>query len=172
MSLLARLLGRKPDPREALRPLWNRIVALGREPGWYAKGGVADTVAGRFDMIALITALVLLRMDGDPALRGPSARLTELFVQDMDGQLRQSGVGDLVVGKRMGKLMGALGGRIEALRGALASPDDAALRAAIERNVTLIEGADPAAVAAEVRVVAAQLAALDNTALLAAEIER
>ena len=172
MSLLARLLGRKLDPREALRPLWNRIVALGREPGWYAKGGVADTVAGRFDMIALITALVLLRMDGDPALRGPSARLTELFVQDMDGQLRQSGVGDLIVGKRMGKLMGALGGRIEALRGALASPDDAALRAAIERNVTLIEGADPAAVAAEVRVVAAQLAALDNAALLAAEIER
>jgi cytochrome b pre-mRNA-processing protein 3 len=172
MSLLARLLGRKPDPREALRPLWQNVIALAREPGWYAKGGVADTVAGRFDMIALITALVLLRMDGDPALRGPSARLTELFVQDMDGQLRQSGVGDLVVGKRMGKLMGALGGRIEALRGALASRDDAALRAAIERNVTLIEGADPAAVAAEVRVVAAQLAALDNTALLAAEIER
>lgn len=172
MSLLARLLGRKPDPREALRPLWNRIVALGREPGWYAKGGVADTVAGRFDMIALITALVLLRMDGDPALRGPSARLTELFVQDMDGQLRQSGVGDLVVGKRMGKLMSALGGRIEALRGALASPDEAVLRAAVERNVTLIDGAASAAVAAEVRVVAAQLAALDNAALLAAEIER
>lgn len=172
MSLLSRLLGRTPDPREALRPLWHRIVALSREPGWYARGGVADTVSGRFDVIALVTALVLLRMDGDPALRGPSARLTELFIEDMDGQLRQSGVGDLVVGKRMGKLMGALGGRIEALRSAVAAPDDAALRAAVDRNVTLIEGADPAAVATELRVVAAQLAALDNQALLAARIER
>ncbi|MEQ1542166.1 MAG: hypothetical protein HOO94_12320 [Novosphingobium sp.] len=172
MSLFARWLGREPDPREALRPLWHRVVALAREPGWYAKGGVADTVAGRFDMIALITALVLLRMDGDPALRGPSARLTELFAEDMDGQLRQSGVGDLVVGKRMAKLMGALGGRIEALRSALAASDDAALRATVERNVTLIEGGDLAEVAAEVRVVAGQLAALDNPALLAARIER
>lgn len=172
MSLLARLLGTRPDPREALRPLWHRVVEIAREPGWYAKGGVADTVAGRFDAITLVLALVMLRMDGNPALRAPSARLTELFVEDMDGQLRQSGVGDLVVGKRMGKLVGALGGRIDALREALANSDNAALIAMIERNVTLNEDADRAAIAAEMRVLAGALADTADDDLLAGRVAR
>ena len=172
MSLLARLLGTQPDPREALRPLWHRVVEIAREPQWYAKGGVADTVAGRFDAITLVLSLVMLRMDGHETLKAPSARLTELFVDDMDGQLRQSGVGDLVVGKRMGKLVGALGGRIDALREALAKEGDAALVAAIERNVTLNEQADTAAIAAELRVMAATLAATSDEDLLAGRIVR
>ena len=80
-------------------------------------------------------------MEGEEALRGPSARLTELFVDDMDGQLRQSGVGDLVMGKRMGKLMSVLGCRLDAIRTAMAEPGDDALMAVIERNVTLGESA-------------------------------
>ena len=172
MSLLARLLGIQPDPREALRPLWHRVVDIAREPAWYAQGKGADTVPGRFDMIALVLALVMLRMEGDEALRAPSARLTELFVDDMDGQLRQSGVGDLVVGKRMGKLMSALAGRIEALRTALAASDAAVLRDAVDRNVTLVEGAAPDWVADQTRRLAASLAALNNEALLAGRIER
>lgn len=172
MSLLARLLGTRTDPRDGLRPLWHRLVELAREPGWYAKGGIADTVAGRFDAITLVVALVMLRMEGHDALRAPSARLTELFVDDMDGQLRQSGVGDVVMGKRMGKLISVLGGRIDALRDGLAQDDDTALIAAVERNVTLIEGADPARVAAELRVLASQLAAIDDAHLLAGEIVR
>lgn len=172
MSLLARLLGTRPDPREALRPLWHRVVEIAREPQWYAKGGVADTVAGRFDAITLVLSLVMLRMDGHETLKAPSARLTELFVDDMDGQLRQSGVGDLVVGKRMGKLVGALGGRIDALREALAQEGDAALVAAIERNVTLNEQADTAAIATKLRVIAATLAATSDEDLLAGRIVR
>ena len=58
----------------------------------------------------LVLALVLLRMEREEALIAPSVLLSKLFIEDMDGQMRQSGVGDLVVGKRMGKLMGALGG--------------------------------------------------------------
>lgn len=172
MSFLARLFGTAPDPREALRPLWHRVVEVAREPQWYATGGIADTVAGRFDAITLVLALVMLRMDGHDPLKQPSARLTELFVDDMDGQLRQSGVGDLVVGKRIGKLMSVLGGRIEALRAGLAETDDAALIAAIERNVTFGDNGDPAAVAAELRHLAATLAAVSDEALLAGEIAR
>ncbi|MDE2436444.1 MAG: ubiquinol-cytochrome C chaperone family protein [Sphingomonadales bacterium] len=172
MSLLARLFGTRPDPREALRPLWHRVVGIAREPGWYAKGGVADTVAGRFDAITLVLALVMLRMDGHDDLKAPSARLTELFVDDMDGQLRQSGVGDLVVGKRIGKLVSVLGGRMEALREGLAQTDDASLIATVQRNVTLIDGGDPAGIAAELRVLARELAALDDARLLAGEIAR
>jgi len=93
MSLLNRLLGRPDRGQEQIRPLWHKVVELARDPAWYRDCGVADTVPGRFDAISLVVALVMLRMDGKPELRAPSARLTELFVADMDGQLRQSGVG-------------------------------------------------------------------------------
>lgn len=166
----SRLLGRASDDRAALRPLWHRVIEIGREPQWYARRGIADTLAGRFDAITLVLALVLLRMERDAALVAPSVRLTELFVADMDGQMRESGVGDLVVGKHMGKLMSVLGGRLGAYRDALALPDDTALEAAISRNVSLIEGANPVAIAAETRVLAAQLAGLSGEALLAGEI--
>ena len=170
MSLFNRLLGR-PDPgQEQIRPLWHKVVELARDPDWYARGGVADTVPGRFDAITLVLALVMRRMDGQPELRAPSARLTELFVSDMDGQLRQSGVGDLAMAKRMGKLMSVLAGRMEALEQALAQPDDAELVAVIERNVTLNDGAEVAAIAARVRQLAARLAAIGNDDLLAGRI--
>lgn len=172
MSFLGRLLGTEPDPKEALRPLWHRSIEIAREPHWFAQGGVADTVPGRFDAVALVTALVMLRMDGHERLKAPSARLTELFVEDMDGQMRQSGVGDLMVGKRMGKLMQALGGRIAAFRDALAQPDDAALIAAIGRNVTLTEPNDPAHIAAQMRRLSADLAAASDADLLAGRIAR
>ena len=171
MALFDRLLGRKTDEPN-LRPLWHRVVEIAREPGWYAKGGVADTVPGRFDAITLVLSLVLLQMEASEAARGETGRLTELFVSDMDGQLRQSGVGDVVMGKHMGKLMSAFGGRLDAFRDGLAQADDAALIAAIERNITLIEGASPAAIAAEMRVLAATLVASDDAAVLAGEIAR
>lgn len=171
MALFDRLLGRKADETN-LRPLWHRVVEIAREPKWYSHGGIADTIAGRFDCITVVLSLVLLRMETSEAIRGETARLTELFVSDMDGQLRQSGVGDVVMGKHMGKLMSALGGRIDAFRTALAEPDDAALTAAVERNITLIDGADAGAVAKEMRVIAATLAQTDDTPLLAGDIAR
>lgn len=175
MNLISRLLGNRPDPREAVRPLWHRVVEIARDKRWYARCGVADSVAGRFDAVTLVLALVMLRMERDKRAEGgsaliqPSARLTELFVEDMDGQLRQSGVGDLVVGKRIGKLVSVLAGRIGALREALAT-GDAALIAMLERNVTLIEGADTPRLAAEVRALHARIEALSDDELLAGRI--
>ena len=172
MSLLNRLLGR-PDPaQEQVRPLWLKVVEIAREPDWYARGGIADSVPGRFDAITLVLALVMLRMERNPALSAPSGRLTELFVNDMDGQLRQSGIGDLSVGKQIGKLMGALGGRIEAFRAGLAESEDAALIAAVDRNLTFGENGNPAAVASEIRVLSAALARLSDDDLLAGKIAR
>lgn len=169
MSFLKRLLAPRGNDRQAVRPLWHRTVELSRDPAWY-RAGVADTVQGRFDAITLVLGLVLLRMEREPELVEPSVRLTELFVSDMDGQLRETGVGDLMVGKRMGKLMGALGGRLGAYREALASADPAALEAAIARNVTLGDPAEAGAVAPLVRALAARLEASEGKALLAGEI--
>ncbi|SFG35088.1 cytochrome b pre-mRNA-processing protein 3 [Novosphingobium sp. CF614] len=180
VSLISRLLGRHSDTRDAARPLWHRVVEIAREKQWYAQCGVADTVSGRFDAVTLVMVLVMLRMERDKHTPGgttddsliePSVRLTELFVDDMDGQLRQSGVGDLVVGKRIGKLMSVLGGRIGAFRDALGQ-DDATLIETLDRNVTLIDGADKARLAAEVRRLHAQIDALSGEALLAARIAR
>ncbi len=170
MSFLKRLLRPRGDDLAAYRPLWHRIVELSRDPRWYQTGGVADTLEGRFDAITLVLSAVLLRMEREPELVEPSVRLTELFVADMDGQMRQSGVGDLMVGKHMGKLMGALGGRLGAYRAALAEAGDAALCAAIIRNVTLNEDTDPAVAAEMVRAFAVNLAAADGTTLLAGDI--
>ena len=176
MSLLSRIFGQGIDNRAPVRPLWHRIVEIAREKEWYAQCGVADTVPGRFDAITLVMAIVVLRMERDKALIEPSVYLTELFVDDMDGQLRQSGVGDLVVGKRMGKLMSVLGGRIGALREAFAAGGDGEVRAALvpvlERNVTLVEGTDKALLAGRVQTLAAQLDALSDEDLMAARIER
>lgn len=172
MSLLSRLWRPRGDDLAPVRPLWHRVVEIAREKVWYADAGAADTVTGRFDVVTLVLALVLLRMERDPALITPSVRLTELFVTDMDGQLRQSGVGDLMVGKHMGRLMSVLGGRLGAFRDALAQADDAALIAAITRNVTLLPDTDPAAIARLVRILTRQLNATPAEALLAGTIAR
>ena len=153
-----------------MRPLWHRIVAIAREPRWYAELGVADTVAGRFDAVTLVFSLVLLRMEREESLIEPSVRLTELFVEDMDGQLRQNGIGDLVVGKHIGRLMSVLGGRLGALREALPQGEPA-LAPVIARNVTLIEGADPAKVAREAAALAKRFDGLAADDLLAANFQ-
>lgn len=168
MTFLRRLFAAPTDPREAMRPVWDRIVAIAREPHWYRDGGVADTLEGRFDMISAVLALVLIRMEREPALAARTAALTEIFVEEMDGQLRQSGVGDLMVGKHIGRLMAALGGRVGAYRTALANgPADMAQ--AVCRNIT---SADPdrAETAAErLRALAERLDAADGDALMAGD---
>lgn len=140
MSFLNRLFGSN-RPRDAMIPLYRGIVERGRDPQWYAQGGVPDTKDGRFDMIAAILATILLRLEAEGETFGSeSALLTELFVEDMDGQLRELGIGDIVVGKHIGKMMGALGGRLAAYRNGFGADGDAP--AALRRN--LYRGTDPA----------------------------
>jgi cytochrome b pre-mRNA-processing protein 3 len=127
-------------------------------------------VPGRFDMVSATITLALLRLERDPALAQDAALLTELFIEDMDGQLRESGVGDVVVGKHVGRLMGVLGGRLGAYRDALAAADDAALSEAVRRNVTMNEGADPAALAVALRAEHTRFAALDADAFLEGDL--
>jgi cytochrome b pre-mRNA-processing protein 3 len=161
VKILRTLLGIGADPREALIPLYNSIVVEARQPAWYAGMGVPDTLDGRFDMVAAVLALVLMRLDAEGAAgRRPGALLTELFVADMDGQLREIGVGDVVVGKHVGNMMAAMGGRLAAYRETI--DDDAAFEQALVRNLWRGEAdadARPALVAERMRAIAARLAA-------------
>jgi cytochrome b pre-mRNA-processing protein 3 len=119
LSFLDRLF-RLPDDRAALRPLYEAVVAAGRDPAWYREGGVPDTMDGRFDVITAVLSLALIRLEAEgEATRRETVLLTEVFIDDMDGTLRQIGIGDIVVGKHIGKLMGALGGRLGAYRAGL-----------------------------------------------------
>ncbi len=130
MRLLQRLLGR--NDRGAAPLLYQAVVAEGRRPHWYQAGEVPDTIDGRFDMIAAVLAMVLLRLEAEPAGAAPNAALAECFIHDMDGQLREIGIGDIVVGKHIGRMMGMLGGRLGAYRSGLAA---GSLGDALVRNV-------------------------------------
>jgi len=169
MISLRKLFRPGPDPREVRRPLWSAVVAAARAPHWYEEGGVPDTLDGRFDMVSLVLALVLHRIDEDPGQTLAGVQLTELFVSDMDGQMRQIGFGDMVVGKQVGRMVGALGGRLGAYR----APDGSdELRAALVRNLWRGKAPADAAldhVANEVAALRAALAALPVEALIAAD---
>ena len=132
--------------------------------------GLAAGGVWRFDMVALVLSLVLLRLE---ALEAPteSARLTELFIDDMDGQIRQIGFGDIVVGKQIGRMVGALGGRLSAYRAGLNG--EASLSDALVRN--LYRGEAPAVdalayVDAQVRTLAAEIGGRSRDELLAGRL--
>ena len=85
------------------------------------------------DIVAAVLSLALIRLEDESAGAAPAAHLAERFVADMDGQLREIGIGDIVVGKHVGRMMGMLGGRLGAYREALAEGGD--LTGPIERNI-------------------------------------
>jgi cytochrome b pre-mRNA-processing protein 3 len=132
LSFLQRLFG-ETKQRAALMPLYRSLVEIGRDPAWYIEGQVPDTLDGRFDILAAVTALALLRLESEgEAGKLPSVLLTEIFIDDMDSSLRQIGIGDYVVGKHVGKMVGALGGRLGAFRD---GAEAASLADAVRRNV-------------------------------------
>lgn len=171
IRFLLKNLFRRTDPRGTMKPLYASIVAEARRPDWY-RAGVPDSVDGRFDMVASVVALVLLRLEREgPQTRDSQTLLTETFVDDMDGELRQMGIGDLVVGKHVGKMMGTLGGRISTFKDGLAGRTD--LAPTIARNLFRDEAAEPGRVAAVetlFRGAAARIDAAPLPALLRGEL--
>ena len=153
------------DPQAAsIAALYGAIVAQARHPGFYLEYGVPDTPEGRFDLIVLHLALACRRLGraegpDQAAARALSQAVFDIFCRDMDHNLREMGVGDLGVPKKMQKLGEAFYGRLDAYDRALAAAGDDELAAALRRNV-LGEGAPAAAaprLAAYVRVAADRL---------------
>lgn len=169
MSFLGNLLGFGRDPKEELRPLWHRTVEMARAPHWYAECHVADNLEGRFDMITAILAIVLIRLEKEEKLVAASARLTELFVDDMDGQLRQSGVGDVGISKQVGRLVSVVGGRVGVYRETIEQAGSA-FTEAVDRNMTFTDAGDPAGVAAGLKRMHEVLRDTDADALLRGEL--
>jgi cytochrome b pre-mRNA-processing protein 3 len=163
---LGRLLA--PRPAKLLgRALFESAAHQARAPGLYREGGVPDTVEGRFECYALHVDLVLHRLKG----QGPQASevgqaLFDRFLDNLDEGLRDMGVGDLSVGKKMRKLGEAIYGRMKgydaALDAVVATPDaklDAADLASLSALIgRVLFGADEAPQAAPLAAYAATCA--------------
>jgi cytochrome b pre-mRNA-processing protein 3 len=117
--------------------LYRAIVAQSRRGCFYLAFGVPDTVDGRFDMIVLHQALLVRRLARESDhIRALGQDVFDMFCRDMDDNLREMGVGDLAVPKRMQGFGEAYFGRLAVYDRALAAADDVALVAALRRNVT------------------------------------
>jgi len=148
--------------------LYGALVAQSRQPEFYLHLGIADTVDGRFDMIALHAALVIRRVQGQPDDGPPTAQfLFDIMFADMDRNLREMGVGDLSVGKHVKRMAKAYYGRAAAYEEGLQG-DEETLVAALTRNLYRKSEPEPwqvAAIAAYVRRSAELLAQQDYQAL-------
>ncbi|MGD1934494.1 MAG: ubiquinol-cytochrome C chaperone family protein [Candidatus Phaeomarinobacter sp.] len=119
-----------------LDALYSTIMTQSRAPHFYAVLQVPDTVDGRFDMLVMHTYLVVARLrDGGDATAELSQELFDHMFRDMDHALREMGVGDMGIGKRIQKMASKFYGRGEAYDEALSQPGDTALHDAIGRNV-------------------------------------
>jgi len=135
----------KPRPAQAAgRALYAQIVTQSRTPGLYADLDAPDTVEGRFELYSLHVYLLLERLKGQGDQAGETAQtLFDTYLSALDHSLREMGVGDLSVGKKMRKLGEAFYGRVGSLEDALSAlPDTTDLTAMLER--TVYEGADAA----------------------------
>ena len=147
---MARLLGlgrlRGPGRHErAAFQLYGAAVAAARDPWFYQALGVPDTLDGRFDMVSLHAFLLIHRLTGEPE-PGPTLAqaVFDAMFSDMDINLREMGVGDLGVSRRVRAMWEAFHGRANAYQAAMGDP--ANLEAALVRNVW--RGATPPAGAA------------------------
>jgi len=137
---MIRRLFRRGPTAGTIDALYGAIVAQARRPAFYLSYGAPDTAEGRFDMVVLHVALVCRRLGretgaGEAAARGLSQRVFDMFCTDMDRNLREMGVGDLTVPKRMRRMGEAFYGRLEVYDRALAAIGDEELATALARNV-------------------------------------
>lgn len=129
---------RSPATSDAAR-LLSAVEAASRRPGFFGAGRVADTLEGRFELLALNAALALLRLKADPASAPLAQAFVDQFFRSIDAGLRESGVGDLTVPKKMRLAAGAFYGRLTVYGDAIAAQDLAALTAAVSRNIVAPE---------------------------------
>jgi cytochrome b pre-mRNA-processing protein 3 len=171
----------RPSPVQVTASaLYAQLTDQARTPVFYRAFGVPDSLDGRYEMVALHAFITLRRLRRDGAATEALAQaLFDAMFADMDRSLREIGVSDLSVGKRIKEMARGLYGRIAAYESALAAEPGAAagddpLAAALARNVygTVAPPAGPvlAALARYVREAAARLDRVSTAALSAAPL--
>jgi len=163
------MLGLRFSPRRKSHTaldLYDRIVAQARSPAFFADFGVPDTLDGRFESIALHAFLVLNRLkgQGEPAAELSQALFDRMFA-DMDRGLRETGVGDMSVGRHIRRMAEGFLGRIRAYEAGLAGTEP--LIDALVRNLYGTVRPDPHCVAVMADYIKGQAAHLADQPLAA-----
>jgi cytochrome b pre-mRNA-processing protein 3 len=153
-------LGPSRSVRSAAELAYRLVVEQARHPAFFVEWGVPDTLDGRFELICLHAFFYLHRLKSE---RPRSARLGQCFFDTMFGELdralRESGTGDLRVGKEVKRMAQGFYGRIRAYEAGLAA-DDSVLGSAIARNLFGTVPGEVRPVTAVAEYVRAQIAAL------------
>ncbi len=120
--------------------IYTALVNQARQPDFYRDYGIADTLDGRFEMVVLHVFLYCHRLKAAPSPAKKSAqRIFDTMVRDLDGSLREMGVGDLSVGKKIKPMIEVFYGRTAAYNTALESEDLTPLVQALHRNIYALE---------------------------------
>ncbi len=157
------------NPRNCkIDDLYGAIVAQSRCAAFYTGYGVPDTMDGRFDLIVLHMVVLLARLDrAGPSGRDIGQSLFDRFCRDLDANLREIGVGDLAVPKRMRQFGEAFYGRQAVYLAAFNAPDGRELEKALARNIFQgVSGVGPRRLARYARALARQFELRDQAALL------
>lgn len=133
--------------RAIVEELYQNLVAQTRQPALYERCGIADTFSGRFEALAIHVFLFLRRCRGEARLEPIAQEVVDRFVTDVDTSIRELGVGDQSVPKRMRKLAGVFYERVHVYDAAFAADDPAAALAVALKGRALDE-ASPADAAA------------------------
>jgi cytochrome b pre-mRNA-processing protein 3 len=156
-------LFRRDAARDAAHSLYVGLVSQARHPDLYSRLDVPDSLDGRFDSVALHAFLVLNRLKREESASAAALaqHLVDAFVDDMDRSVRELGVGDMGVSRRVKQMAQALYGRAAVYEEAAADPDDVRLMAALARNLYgTREATPPASLAGAARYVRASIAKL------------
>ena len=130
------LFGKKNQNRAIVDRQYATLTAMAREPYFYTDLGVPDTVMGRFEMLSIVMILFFRRTRTSPRSGQEIAQeIVDAFFQDIDHSIRELGIGDQGVPKRMKKLAGMFYGRLEAYAVSLDAKDGTALAEALRRNI-------------------------------------
>lgn len=159
------------DGRRSAIDLYAGVVLQARRAEFYLNCGVPDSVDGRFDMIALHAFLVLRRLKRDHDRTADLAQdVFDIMFEDMEGNLREMGAGDLGVSRRVKAMAMAFYGRIAAYEAGLAGGDEV-LVGALQRNLYRKgECEDPEPMCRYMRTEAEALDAMDTERLLRGEV--
>jgi cytochrome b pre-mRNA-processing protein 3 len=135
--MLSRLFSRKRSVSEdILIRTYEAIVAAARQSQLFSDWKIPDTPLGRFESLSLHMILFLHRTKtAGPALKGLGQEVVEEFFKDVDHSLRELGIGDTSVPKRMKKLARMFYGRVAAYDAALEAVDEVEFAKALERNI-------------------------------------
>ncbi|MBE9557549.1 MAG: ubiquinol-cytochrome C chaperone family protein [Proteobacteria bacterium] len=136
MAFTLKSLFRKDGNDLAVREVYGAIVEQARKPAFYGVAGVPDTATGRFAMVALHGFLAMDRLGREQRARDFSQGLFDLMFADMDRNLREMGVGDLSVGKKVKGLAKHFFAMAAACREGMKG-DDKALNTALRQYVYL-----------------------------------